>query len=349
MPRLAPLALAACLLAGASAEAQQTSLRFFGHGVDMIDRVKIRLDDPGLPADPGPPADVGATDFTIEFFLRATAAENVQGGAVTCNAPNIDWIYGNIVLDRDRYNQDRKFGISIADGVVLFGVSGDGTGDFTICGTTDVLDDAWHHVAVQRRRSDGRMEIYVDGALEGIADGPDGDISYPDDGVPMSFCGETGTEPCDDSDPFLVIGAEKHDADETTFPSFSGSVDELRVSSALRYAGAFPPPTAPFPPDADTAALYHFDGSPGPCTGTVADVSGASGGPSDGECRFGGDAPAGPLYAEASPFGAGVPAASGAPRLLTALAVLAAGTALLRRRSTSPRPRAGTRAASGRP
>jgi hypothetical protein len=77
--------------------------------------VKIRLDDPALPADPGPPADVGATDFTLEFFVKANAADNVQGGSVSCNGSNIDWIYGNIAIDRDRFNQDRKFGLCVAN------------------------------------------------------------------------------------------------------------------------------------------------------------------------------------------------------------------------------------------
>jgi hypothetical protein len=54
------------------------ALRFFGHGVDApdLDRVKIRIDDPALPADPGPPVDVGAQDFTIEFWIKAQAADN---------------------------------------------------------------------------------------------------------------------------------------------------------------------------------------------------------------------------------------------------------------------------------
>ena len=71
-------------------------------------------------------------------------------------------------------------------------------------------------------------------------DGPDGDISYPDDGVPGNFCGG----PCNNSDPFLVIGAEKHDAG-AAYPSYRGRFDELRVSSVLRYAANFPRPRSP--------------------------------------------------------------------------------------------------------
>ena len=270
--------------------AGNSSLRFFGNGVADIDRVKIRIDDPAN-SDPGPPADVGATDFTLEFWMRASAAENAAA-AVSCGA-NINWIYGNIVMDRDRYAQDRKFGLSLAGGVPVWGVSGDGTGDRTICGATDVLDDEWHHVAVQRRRSDGWMWLFVDGALEAEGDGPDGDVSYPDDGVPGDFCGG----PCTNSDPFLVFGAEKHDAGPE-FPSYSGYLDEIRVSNVIRYTTPFLVLPFPFVADANTVALYHLDEGAGDFIG---DTSGAADGPSHGERRFGGS-PAGPIWTSESPL-----------------------------------------------
>ena len=258
-------------LSGAAGHA----LRFFGTGSGDVDRVKIRVDDPGNDL-PGSPADVGATDFTIEWWMRADAVEN-PAPAVECGPGNVNWIYGNIVFDRDRYNQDRKFGISLAGGRLVFGVSGDGTGDATLCNRRNLADGEWHHVAVQRRRSDGRMWIFVDGLLESETDGPDGDISYPDGGQPLDFCGG----PCVNSDPFLVIGAEKHDAGPA-YPSFSGWIDEVRLSTALRYSGDFARPGAPFEPDADTAALYHFDEGSG---GVASD---SASGASPGEVKIGG-------------------------------------------------------------
>ncbi len=309
------------LLAMTPPDASGSSLRFFGHGVTApdLDRVKIRIDDPALPTDPGPPVDVGATDFTIEFWMNAKAADN-SAGAVTCGF-NIDWIYGNILIDRDRFNQDRKYGVSIAGGEVVVGVSGDGTGDATICSATQVLDGRWHHVALQRRRSDGRLWLFVDGVLEAELDGPDGDVSYPDDGVPGDYCGG----PCTNSDPFIVLGAEKHDAG-ASFPSYAGLLDELRFSDTLRYVGSsFPVPLIPFAPDANTVGLYHFDvETPGPCTGTAVDSSLAS--PTDGDCRFGGSAPAGPVYDPGSRFAATLPAAS--PLARAALAGLLALAAM---------------------
>jgi len=266
------------------------ALRFHGNGLNDIDRVKIQIDNPITSTEPLRPADVGATDFTLEWWMKANAAENAAGAAV-CGS-NVNWIYGNILLDRDRYNQGRKFGVSLAGGRVVFGVTGATSDSLTICGATPVADGAWHHVAVARRRSDGFLWLWVDGKLDASGNGPDGDVSYPDDGVPGSYCGG----PCDDSDPYIVLGAEKHDADPTYYLSFSGWLEEMRFTKVLRYNSAFAP-AARFNPDANTVALYHFDDTlaPGPCTGQVVDSSAAAGGPGNGVCKNGGS-PAGPEW-----------------------------------------------------
>lgn len=262
------------------------SLRFFGNGVDDIDRVKIRVDDPTTANEPSRPADVGATSFTIELWLR-TAPGNTAD-PVACGQ-DVDWIYGNIVLDRDRYNQGRKFGLSLAAGRVVFGVTNGANASRTICGDTDLRDGLWHHVAVQRRRSDGMLWLWVDGVREARADGPNGDISYPDGGIPGPYCGG----PCTRSDPFLVLGAEKHDAG-AAYPSFHGWIDELRLSTTLRYRRAFTPTAHRFAVDAETAALYHLDEGSG---NVIHDAAGSS----DGRRRFGGS-PAGPAWSTRSPF-----------------------------------------------
>jgi len=287
-----PLLVLALVAVVAPARAQGGSLRFFGGGVSApdADRVKIRVDDPAT-ATPGPPVDVGAQDFTLEFWLRGRAQDNTAA-PVSCGA-NIDWIYGNVVLDRDRYNQDRKFGVSLAGGRVVFGVSGAGTGERTLCSTSAVLDDVWHHIALQRRRSDGRMWVFVDGQLEAESDGPDGDVSYPDAGVPGNFCGGA----CVNSDPFLVLAAEKHDAG-AQYPSFNGYLDELRISDVLRYSTSFAAPSAPFGTDSNTVGLYHFDEGQG---AVLFDFSAAPGGPSDGDVRLGGN-PHGPSWSSETPF-----------------------------------------------
>ncbi len=158
------------------------------------------------------------------------------------------------------------------------------------CGTGIVDDGSWHHVAVQRRRSDGYMWIWLDGALDFEGDGPDGDISYPDDGVPMNVC-PGGL--CDYSDPFLAFGAEKHGYEGI---SYNGLLDEVRLSTSLRYTSPFSPSTVPFESDAETVGLYHFDEGAG---STAVDSSGRS--DQNGELVRGGD-PAGPDWSSEHPF-----------------------------------------------
>ncbi len=90
------------------------SLRFFGNGVNDIDRVKIPIDDPQN-NDPGPPVDVGAEDFTIDFWMRAEAANNTAGPID--DGGDERWVTGNIIIDRDIWNgSEADWGISIAGG-----------------------------------------------------------------------------------------------------------------------------------------------------------------------------------------------------------------------------------------
>ena len=272
----------------------QSCLRFFGNGINAPDqdRAKILIDNVAN-NDPGPPADIGSTDFAIEWWMKAAAADNLAP-AVTCGS-NVNWIYGNIIFDRDRFNQGRKFGISVAGGKIVFGATVTGGSDYTVCSSAMVLDNIWHHVAVQRNAANGQMAIYVDGVLSGSGTGPAGDISYPDDGIPCGNCCNGGS--CNFSDPYIVLGAEKHDAG-ADYPSYNGHLDELRLSDTLRYSGNFTPPTAAFVPDARTMALYHFDEGAGT---TIDDDSSAPGGPSDGFLNVGGNPP-GPAWVADSPF-----------------------------------------------
>ena len=316
MPRRRAAAFCAVLLLlAASAGAQ--SLRFRGHGGSpgenfvFPDRVKI---------DTRPPAavNVGAGDFTIEFFLRASAGDNPNGG-FSCGF-GIDWVNSNILIDRDRFGQQRKIGIGLLDGAIAFG-AGDDFVNYTLCGSAGVLDDAWHHVAVERRASDGRLRIWVDGALDAegpVSGGPTGDLSYPVGAVPGNFCspdGGSGGSSCENSDPFLVFGAEKHGFGGI---NYSGWLDEVHLSNTLRYTMPFTPPSAPFVADADTAALYHFD------EGSGATAADASAGGSDGTIFFGGAPPIGPEWSNESPFAVGsVPALGPAGGLVLASLLLA--------------------------
>jgi hypothetical protein len=273
--------VAACLLAGGSSPAASGgfSLRFHGNGVNDIDRVKI-------PLDPEYPVDVGATDMTVEWWMKANPGENTAG-AISPGGNN--WIFGNIIIDRDVYGTGDwgDYGVSLGAGRLAFGVGTSVGGELTIVGTRVVADGLWHHVAVTRRRADGHMQLFVDGSLDASAFGPLGNASYRTL-RPTLYPG---------SDPFLVIGAEKHDAGPA-YPSYKGWFDELRVSPSIRYTGNFVRPFEPFVRDSSTVALYHFDEGSGD---VIADTSGAPFGPTNGTRRFGGS-PAGPEWSTDTPW-----------------------------------------------
>jgi hypothetical protein len=255
------------------------SLRFYGNGGNDIDRVKILVENRSI--------NIGG-DFTIEFWMKAYISENNSSNCLSGSGDL--WIYGNIILDRDVFgNGDYgDYGISLSGGKISFGVNRLGNG-FTLCGNTNVADGNWHHIAITRREIDGRMRIYIDGQLDAEGFGPSGNIDYRN--------GRTTDYP---NDRYLVIGAEKHDYDRDTYPSYSGWIDEIRISSIIRYESSFTPPNTPFPLDEQTIALYHLDEGPeGPCTGTIIDATGSN----NGFCNYGFvDRPAGPVYSIDNPF-----------------------------------------------
>ena len=270
----------------ASATTGGSSMHFNGNGSGDIDRVKIKLDAPARPVDV-------SGDMTLEFWMKTTAGAGNNSGA--CSAGGDNWINGNTIVDRDVFmtgGDNGDYGISLFGngGRLAFGVAV-GAGGNTICGTKSVVDGQWHHVAVTRS-SLGAMRIYVDGQLDASGSGPAGDMSYRD--------GRSTAHP--NSDPFLVIGAEKHDTG-AAFPSYHGWIDEVRISDAILYAAPFTAPTTPLSADIYTVALYHFDEGNG---NTVFDVSGVGGGPSNGVRRFGGS-PAGPLWSADTPFAGTAP------------------------------------------
>ena len=247
------------------------ALQFNGTGANDIDRVKIRID-------PNTPIDVGA-DFTLEWWMKANLQDN--GGSVNCGA-EAGWITGNIMLDRDVYNAGDygDYGISLHRGRIAFGVSRGSSGT-TLCGTTVVADGVWHHIAVTRANSTGQLAIYVDGVRDALGTGPTGDVSYRN-GRATGF---------PNSDPYLVIGAEKHDAG-SQYPSYQGLMDEFRLSNIVRYTANFTRMSSPFTADANTVGLYHFDEGSGTTARDSATVSGA---PTNGTIRVGGN-PGGPIY-----------------------------------------------------
>jgi hypothetical protein len=190
---------------------------------------------------------------------------------------------GAIILDRDRASDGPhgEFGLSVFKNGVAFGASQGNVG-VGICGSEPVTT-GWHHVAVTRDAGTRQFSLFLDGVVQGTAVGPMGDLSYQD--------GSTGAP----KDPFLVIAADKHEAAGRN--GLDGFVDELRISTTVRWTSDFKRPLQPHTVDADTAALYHFNDAGGT---RLTDERGMS----HGEIKFGLDATmnAVPLWVTAEPF-----------------------------------------------
>lgn len=259
------------------------ALWFNGSALANVGRVQIPIDTGARGAD------VGAADFTLELWLRANAGDNMafdatRTAANTCGV-NDGWIHGSVIVDRDIVGaaQNGDYGLALLGGRPAFGINNGLTGT-TLCGNTTVADGQWHHLAVTRRRSDGWLRLWVDGRLDAETDGPDGDVSYLD--------GRTGSG----LDPYLVLGGRKIDSDPALKPSFTGWLDELRLSNTVRYTATFQP-AGRLALDNAVVAHYRFDeaSGAGACTGIVGDAFPASPAAS-GTCLNGGS-PAAPLWA----------------------------------------------------
>ena len=175
---------------------------------------------------------------------------DLQAGGATAGA-NYSWIDSPIIFDRDildSIGSGGDFGISVTGGAITFGIQ-TGSGSRTIIGTTDLRDNERHHVAVTRVRSSGDIAIYVDGVREAVStSGPTGDCHVASDSNNTNTWNR-----------YIALGGEKH---ALNWPAgqWRGWLDELRVSTTLRYTGTtYTVPTADFSADGSTVGLYHFD------------------------------------------------------------------------------------------
>ena len=98
---------------------------------------------------------IGTTDFTIEFWMRS------QDGSSNYNTV--------IVAKQSYYDQYTDWNFNVADhqdntiGLTAHYQTG---GAGTNRGSTDIIDDQWHHVAAVIDRSAAEVRLYVDGQLD---------------------------------------------------------------------------------------------------------------------------------------------------------------------------------------
>lgn len=244
------------------------SIQFFGTGPDWAgdpycDRIRVLIDAGS--GNPSLPANIGGGDFTVEAWLYAYSSADDpsnynSAGSITAGAHN-DWINGNIWFDRDRFGQNRAFGSSLAAGRVAFGTYDANSVYRTIVGSQDIRG-SWWHVALTRDISAATNSIFVGQSGTGVRDATSsssgtGSLAYPNGATPNSSCGVGGSQVCDESDPYMVFGAEKHDAGGA-YPSFFGLMRNMRVSSSIRYSGTtYTVPSGDFLMDSDTVWLAN--------------------------------------------------------------------------------------------
>ena len=116
--------------------------------------------------------------------------------------------------------------------------SGDGTGNI---GSSQLSANVWYHVLATHNASTGQIQLFINGQSQGTA-------SY----TPTLNPGEGGT---------LELGAWWGGG--SVAEGFQGDIDEVRISSSIRYTSNFTPPTQPYTADANTTLLTHLDSTSG--------------------------------------------------------------------------------------
>lgn len=232
------------------------SVRFNGNGAD-VNRIRIPLENG---TDTQYPVNVGAGDFTVETWIKALYSEN------TTTSLDEDARYSNIFYDRDSWGEQRGHVIGVtrsgANLVVTFGQAGSSGAWNSISTTSNIGDNAWHHIAVTRNVSTGLVRIFVDGVQEASGTYDTTNWSFPAGHVVAS--GKDNQN--------LILGCEKHDVGYY----FSGELDELRISDVVKYNSTFTP-SRHLTIDADSVALFRFDegvGTSVACSANVGNVAG---------------------------------------------------------------------------
>ena len=103
----------------------------------------------------------------------------------------------------------------------------------TLAPTTNISNNAWHHVALVR--DGGTLRLFIDGTQEDT---------------------QVVANNANDISGIVYIGAHNG-----TSEFFSGNIDEFRLSNTARYTSNFTPSTVAYTSDANTQLLMHFNGS----------------------------------------------------------------------------------------
>ncbi len=203
-----------------------------------------------------PPISTPSGDFALQFDGVDDYVDiprlDYDGSPITVEAMIVDdGTTGSAVVRGSGGGHRLSLWYSPDSSLIGFGVS-DGTGEFTSAAALvqEAIPDPHSRIHLAGTFDGERVEIYVDGRKVDVNAHQARYEGYSPD---------TG----------FRIGAETLQSGDPIHP-FHGIIDEVRISSVVRYTEDFPP-AGRFEPDEHTLALYHFDEGEG---GILRDASG---------------------------------------------------------------------------
>jgi hypothetical protein len=143
-------------------------------------------------------------------------------------------------------NKEDVYEIALVDSIFKTAIRPAGQGWDWISSDSKAPAGKWTHVAITYDETETRL--YINGEFMAKSDGWSGKLN--------------------DSPDTLKVGRRTRGDD--THSAYSGLIDEVRVSNAIRYDKDFDVQREGFEPDDDTVALYHFDAEVG---GKIEDFS----------------------------------------------------------------------------
>jgi hypothetical protein len=153
------------------------------------------------------------TPFTVEFWIKGT-----------------DYIPSAFIINTDVESGGTN-GVNFwyNNGECFFSINGSGSGSRIFTGAVDILDGSWHHIALVRDGSSGK--IYIDGTEQATTSSWSGINSS----LNVAFIGNYRLE----SEVFV------------------GKLSNFRVTKTALYTGAFTVPTLPLVPIVNTVLLLN--------------------------------------------------------------------------------------------
>ena len=132
-------------------------------------------------------------------------------------------------------NKEDVYEIALVDSIFKTAIQPAGQGWDWISSDANAPTGKWTHVAITY--DEEKTRTYVNGKFQTESSGWTGKLN--------------------DSPDTLKVGRRTRGDD--THSAYIGLIDEVRISSSIRYDKDFDMPKEAFMPDDDTVALYHFD------------------------------------------------------------------------------------------